>query len=57
MTLSQDELRTVIKKFNRAIIDAGQGMNYSLDSKYADADVNFDKAIQALQEIKVEIKD
>ena len=51
MTLSQDELRVVFEKYLRLNIDVAQGMNYFLNSKYAEGTTNFLKAIKSLEEI------
>ena len=51
MTLSQDELRTVFKKYIRFNIDAAQGMNYCINSMYTEGTENFLKSIQSLQDI------
>jgi len=51
MTLSQDELRKVFEEYVRFTIDAAQGMNYFLNSKYTEATTNFLKAVKSLEEI------
>jgi len=56
MTLSQDELRKVFEEYVRFTIDAAQGMNYFLNSKYTAGVTNFRKSIQSLEEIIKNIK-
>jgi len=56
MTLSQDELRDVFEKYLRFEIDAAQGMNYCMNSKYDDGIENFLKSINTLEDIIEKIK-
>lgn len=56
MTLSQDELRAVFEEYVRFTIDAAQGMNYFLSSKYPEGVTNLLKAIQSLEDIVEKVK-
>lgn len=56
MILSQDELRKVFEEYVRFTIDAAQGMNYFLNSKYPEGVTNILKSIQSLEGIVEKVK-
>lgn len=56
MTLNQDELRDVFEEYIRFTIDASQGMNYCLNSKYEEGIENFANSLSTLEEIVKKIK-
>jgi len=56
MTLSQNELKIVFEKYLRFNIDASQGMNYCMNSKYTEGTENFIKALKSLQDIVDSVK-
>jgi len=51
LTLSHDELKIVFEEYVRFTIDAAQGMNYFLNSKYPEGATNLLKSIKSLERI------
>lgn len=51
MTLSQDELRPIMKELIKCNIDLNQGINYFLSSKYEAGHANLLDVIDNLREI------